>query len=66
MPKCGPGALDGQFPDGLLGPVSPHMCGSPNAVLKTPRSERIVSDPNKSMIAIVLPCPWFPMACKVA
>src|SRR5690349_448836 len=46
-----------QFADGSLGPVSPHMCGSPNALLNTPRSCLIVEAPNESTIAIVLPCP---------
>src|SRR5438445_12666777 len=41
-------------------PVSPHMCGRPNCVLKLFRSLRMVALPNESTITIVWPWPFRP------
>src|SRR3989440_535237 len=48
-------ALDGQLPEGSLGPLSPQRWGRPKAVLKTPRSSRMVEAPKESTTAIVFP-----------
>src|SRR5438094_5162149 len=47
--------VDAQLADGSLGPLSPQRCGSPKAVLKMPRSDRMVEAPNESTTTIVLP-----------
>src|SRR5207247_252699 len=47
-------------------PVSPHRCGSPNALLNTLRSLAAVDEPNESTIAMVLPRPSMPLACNPA
>ena len=56
--------VDEQLPAGVLGPVSPHRCGRPKAVLNAARSWRIVDAPNESTIAIVFPRPSMPAACR--
>ena len=59
-------ALDGQLPEGSLGPLSPQRWGRPKAVLKTPRSSRMVEAPKESTTAIVFPWPRLCASCRTA
>ncbi len=48
------------MPAAQVTPGSPHMCCRPIWVSKLPRSDAMFGLPNESMMAIVMPCPWFP------